>query len=164
VSAASVQNGSAELPPNAVEAGYRQTTILIGAIGVSIVILIAAVLMLNRTLPAPVPGPAFTTLRLVLFAVAGVVVFVSTILKVVVLRKAPAHPLLRLSRLKSAAVMSAAMAEIPAILGFTLYIMGRGLGDFFVLAAISVYMLVRHFPRRAFWDEYVRLGPSGGVR
>ena len=106
----------------------------------------------------------FPTIRIALFVVAGAIVFLSTILKVLILRNAPPNPMIRLSRLKNAAILSAALAEMPAVFGFVLYMFGRGLGDFLVLAAISVYMLIRHFPRRGFWDEYVRSGPANAVR
>jgi hypothetical protein len=39
-----------------------------------------------------------------------------------------------------------------------LFILGRQSSDFYILLVVSLYMLVRHFPRREQWEAYVRRG------
>jgi hypothetical protein len=56
------------------------------------------------------------------------------------------------------------LAEVPAIAGLVLVMMGRTRSDFYMLLAISAYMMVRHFPRRGAWEEYVRRGSTTVVR
>jgi hypothetical protein len=85
-------------------------------------------------------------------------VFASTVLKGTILRNAPASGDLRLQRLRTASIITAAFAELPAIFGLVLFILGRQSSDFYILLVVSLYMLVRHFPRREQWEAYVRRG------
>jgi hypothetical protein len=96
--------------------------------------------------------------------VAGVVIFTTTIVKGVLLRSAPADAAGRLARLRSATITALALSEMPAIFGLILVMLGSARGDFYMLLAISGYMMVRHFPRRGAWEEYVRRGSSLAVR
>jgi hypothetical protein len=109
-------------------------------------------------LPPPEVYASFEMLRIALFAVAGLLVFTSTVLKGSILRNAPAHSDLRIGRLRTATIITAAFAEVPVIFGLVLFILGRQTSDFYILLVISIYMLVRHFPRREQWEEYVRRG------
>lgn len=143
-----------------IEAARRHAVIVAGAIVVSLAICVALVEVLRRAVPATEPGSNVAMIRIALFGAAGTIVFMSTVLKALVLRDAPADPSMRISRMRTASIQATAMSEIPAILGLVLFLLGHAAGDFYILAVVSVYMLVRHFPRRDVWEEYVRGGAS----
>jgi len=147
-----------EVPVHKIEIAHRQATIVTGAIAASLVFYAAMVEVLRRSLPAPEAFEKFEMLRIALFAVAGVLVFTSTVLKGTILRNPPASGDMRLSRLRTASIITAAFAEVPVIFGLVLFILGRQTSDFYILLVVSAYMLARHFPRREPWENYVRRG------
>ena len=52
-------------------------------------------------------------------------------------------------RFLSATVVGLALAELPALLGLVLYLLGGGKPAFYVLLAMATLLFVVHFPRRA---------------
>ena len=99
-----------------------------------------------------------------LFVIAGAMIFMTTVVKGLMLRGAPADPAARLARLRTATMVGLALSEVPVVCGVVLVAIGRARQDFYMLLVISVYMLVRHFPRRGAWEEYLRRGGSSAVR
>jgi hypothetical protein len=104
------------------------------------------------------------TLRIAFFVVAGVVIFTTTIIKGVLLRSAPPDAAGRVARLRTATIVALALSEMPAIFGLVLIMLGSTRQDFYMLLAISGYMMVRHFPRRGAWEDYVQRGSTLAVR
>lgn len=147
-----------DVPVHKIELAHRQAMIVTGAIGGTLVFYVAMIEVLKRALPAQAAFASFEMLRIALFAVAGVLVFTSTVLKATLLRNPPASGDMRIARLRTASIITAAFAEVPAIFGLVLFILGRETSDFYILLVVSIYMLVRHFPRREQWDSYVRRG------
>jgi hypothetical protein len=145
-----------EFPEHKIEVAHRQAVIITGAIGSSLLVYAALIEVLRRVLPPVEDFEGFDMLRVVLFAVAGVLVFTSTVLKGTLLRNPPPSGDLRLARMRTATIITAAFAEVPVILGLVLFVLGRLSSDFYILLVVSLYMLVRHFPRRAQWEQYVR--------
>jgi L-amino acid N-acyltransferase YncA len=92
------------------------------------------------------------------FAVAISAIFLVTVTRYTMLRTPPATPEARLQRIQSASMLGAALSELPAVLGLALFITTRNRGDFYIMLVLSAYMLIRHFPRRAAWETYVRRG------
>ncbi len=147
-----------DVPVHKIEIAHRQAQIVTGAIAGSLVVYAAMIEVLRRTLPAPEDFASFEMLRIALFAFAGVLVFTSTVLKGTILRNPPASGDMRIARLRTASIITAAFAEVPVIFGLVLFILGRQTSDFYILLLVSIYMLVRHFPRREQWESYVRRG------
>jgi hypothetical protein len=147
-----------DVPAHKIEIAHRQAMIVNGAIAGSLVVYAVMVEVLRRSLPAPQEFASFEMLRIALFAFAGVLVFTSTVLKGTILRNPPASGDLRIARLRTASIITAAFAEVPVIFGLALFILGRQTSDFYILMLVSIYMLVRHFPRREQWENYVRRG------
>jgi hypothetical protein len=54
--------------------------------------------------------------------------------------------------------MSAAFAELPAVFGLVLFFLTRQRSDFYSLAVVAAYLIVRHLPQRETWENYVRRG------
>ena len=155
-------------PPESSEAivwtAYKQAKGIAAAIASSLVAYVVVVEILMRTSPAVEPPAFFQSLRIALFVVSGVMIFTTTIAKGILLRDAPPDPVGRLARLRAATVTGLALAEVPVASGLVLVILGRARGDFYMLLAISAYMMVRHAPRRAMWDEYLSRGRTDVVR
>jgi hypothetical protein len=156
--------GKPELAAPFVEASRRRTAILVGAFGASLATCLVLVEVVRRSRPVADAVPVLDQIRIALFVVAAVVVFASTVVKSFMLRQAPPDPALRLARVRSATILAAAMAELPALLGLVLFILGGSQNDFYILAVVSLYMLVRHFPRREPWDAYVQRGGPQAAR
>ncbi len=152
----STHDAELDVPAHRIEIAHRQTAIISAAIGGSLVVYAAMIEVLRRVLPPPELFESFDMLRIVLFAVSGVLVFTSTVLKGTLLRNPPASADLRIARLRTAGIITAAFAEVPVIFGLVLFIIGRLSSDFYILLVVSLYMLVRHFPRREQWENYVR--------
>lgn len=147
-----------------VAAAYRQAAVTAGAIIASLGIYTIVVEGVLRSGTDAAPPAFFATLRIALFVVSGVAIFTSTIVKGLMLRSGPADTAGRLARLRTASVVSMAFAEVPAVCGLVLVLLGRVRTDFYMLLVISLYMMVRHFPRRGGWEEYVRRGSTGLAR
>ena len=156
--------GKPELPASYVETMRRRTAIIVGAFGASLVTCLVMVEVFRRSGPSPTAVPGFDQIRIALFAVAAVLIFTSTVIKSLLLRQASADPALRLARVRTATILAAVMAELPALLGVVLFLLGGSQNDFYILAVVSLYMLVRHFPRREPWDAYVQRGGTHSVR
>lgn len=58
--------------------------------------------------------------------------------------------------LQKMSLISAALCEIPALLGLVLFLLNGNAGDFYVLLIISVVLFVMYFPRWNNWEEWVR--------
>jgi len=151
-----------DIPAQRIAAAHRQATMITGAIGATLVVYAILVEVLKRSLPAPGAIDGLDAIRIALFAVAGVAIFTATVVKSMMLRRAAATGEARLAQLRTASILAAAFAELPAVLGVALFVLGRRAGDFYLLLVVSVYMLARHFPRKDAWENFVRRG--GAVR
>jgi hypothetical protein len=148
-----------DFPAQRIDAAHRQATILSATIGFGILITAVIVEVFKRTLPVRDTGPVnLDSVRIAMFAVAGVIIFTATVLKSIFLRNVPATGEARIAKLRTAAALTAAFAEVPAVLGLVMFVLGRRNSDFYLLFAVAVYMLARHFPRRDAWENYVRRG------
>jgi hypothetical protein len=86
----------------------------------------------------------------------GAVVLVRLINRAL-LKTAPdegAHQLI--ARLGRAAVMTAAVGEIPAVLGFALFLLTGFSRDFYILMFVSLFLEFMYFPRLKVWQDTVR--------
>lgn len=57
------------------------------------------------------------------------------------------------SRLATASIITSSFCEIPAILGFVLFILTGINRDFYFLTAISLILFIMYFPRYSFWED-----------
>jgi hypothetical protein len=145
-------------------AAYKQTATVAGAIVASLLMYVVVAEVLSRT-PASAGVPAFLgPLRIALFVIAGIAIFLTTIIKGIMLRNAPADAGSRLARLRTATFTALALCELPAISGLILVVVGRTRSDFYMLLAISTYMMVRHFPRRMYSSQAPRRGRTTAIR
>ncbi|MEK6744249.1 MAG: hypothetical protein AABZ15_11585 [Nitrospirota bacterium] len=59
-------------------------------------------------------------------------------------------------RLTTAAVITYALCESPAIFGLVLFFLGRSPSDFHIFLLISLFFFAVHFPKFSRWEEWYR--------
>jgi hypothetical protein len=64
-----------------------------------------------------------------------------------------------LDRISSASILGSALAELPALLGLALFLMGGYNRDFYALLLVSLVLLFMYFPRASAWQAR-RAGPG----
>jgi hypothetical protein len=145
-------------------AAYKSTAMIASMIASSLLMYILVAEILLRSEGGAEPPAFFGQLRIILFVLAGALIFMTTVIKGLLLRRAPADPDARIARVRSASITAMALAEVPAVCGLVLVVLGGVRTDFYMLLVISCYMMVRHFPRRGPWDEYLRRPTTDVVR
>jgi hypothetical protein len=140
-----------------VRAAHRQATLIVGAMTASLAVYAAVVEVVGRSGAVVTGTNPPEVLRWAFYAVAAGMVFMSHLAKAFLLRglrEAGVDEIL--ARLTTANVVTAALAETPAVLGLVLFFLSpRYYADFYILEAIALYLLVRHFPRLGAWRNTV---------
>lgn len=96
------------------------------------------------------------TLRYGFFGLAAAALAIILVLRHVLLkrpsgddRKAALH------RLERATVLTLVLAEVPALLGLVLFLLGGLNADFYILLSASALLVIMFFPRRSGWEEWL---------
>jgi uncharacterized membrane protein YedE/YeeE len=58
--------------------------------------------------------------------------------------------------LKRISMISAALCEVPVLLGWVLFFLSGNSSDFYVLLVISFVLFAMYFPRHTNWQEWIR--------
>lgn len=140
------------------EAAYRNAAIICGAMTAS-TLLYAAVVAVVSVSQAPFEGFAgqsqASSLRIALWTVAvleaGLIGFAR---RALLARSRAEDSATQVGRLFTASVVTAAAAEIPAILGLVLFMLFGLRGDFYALFALSLALEAIYFPRLDGWREW----------
>lgn len=137
---------------------HRQALIVVGAITSSLFVYAIVVELVSRSGASFGGAGAPEVLRWAFYAVAVTMVFTSHVVKSIMLRGiGDVDPEQAFARLTTAHIVTAAMAEAPAVLGLVLFILDRRFYvDFYILCLVALYLLFRHFPRYAPWESAVR--------
>jgi len=102
-------------------------------------------------------GVRSQTLRYVFFGAAVLAVVLVRIAGRARLKSTPGESFVHLlSRLSRTAVTAAALAELPAVLGFLLFLLTGLSRDFYVLLFCSLVLEFIYFPRLRDWQDIVR--------
>jgi hypothetical protein len=100
--------------------------------------------------------------RYVLYGVAISMVFLTQIVRAIVLRGTPRGDLEgALRRLNLASVITGILAETPALMGLVMFVVWGQYSDFYILFFVSLYLTVRHFPRFGTWERVARYVETG---
>jgi len=62
-------------------------------------------------------------------------------------------------RLRTVALLALAVAEAPALAGFTLFLAGGYNEDFYWLMSVSLVLLFMYFPRMRTWEAHLQNAP-----
>jgi len=107
--------------------------------------------------------------RIVFYAVSLSLVLVINLVQGFMLKGTRAEDMGELcAKLTTVSIITSALAEIPIILGFVLFVIAGYHTDFYILGFVSLYLMVRHFPYFRQWEKFARsrMGakwPSGPV-
>jgi hypothetical protein len=61
-----------------------------------------------------------------------------------------------INHLQKMSMVSAALCEVPVILGWVLFFLSGKAQDFYVLLIVSFVVFVMYFPRFSNWDEWIK--------
>jgi hypothetical protein len=61
-----------------------------------------------------------------------------------------------INHLQRMSMISAALCEVPAILGWVLFFLSGSSRDFYILLLMSLVIFVLYFPRYANWEEWIK--------
>jgi hypothetical protein len=148
---------------NGFETAYRNAVITCGAMAVSTVLYAAVVAVISVT-QAPFEGFAGegfagrlepSGLRVALWAAAVFEAGLIGILRRTLLARSRSVGVSAQARqLVRTAVLTSALAEVPAILGLALFMLSGLRGDFYALFALSIALQALYFPRPDGWREW----------
>lgn len=158
---------------------YR-TTVFIGlALMASLVIYLIIVQLFESGTFGPLgdaafSGSRFEVLKFALIGSSAIIFFLIRSLNSKVLHSAEAQdqaPAPRrttapgvtaeFGKLSTAAIITFALCEIPAIFGLVLYFLGRNATDFYLFLIISMFFFASHFPRFSQWEAWHRRQQAG---
>jgi hypothetical protein len=95
-------------------------------------------------------------LRYGFFALAAVALALILVLRHALLKKTPRDDRkTALHRLERATLLTLVLAEVPALLGLVLFLLGGLKADFYILLATSILLVIMFFPRRSAWEEWL---------
>jgi hypothetical protein len=137
-----------------VRAAHRTATLIMYAVMAMLVVYTIVVEVISRTASTPDPAPEPGAIRYIFYAVSVSMIFLSQVVKTTMLRNTSGLSLDEvIGKLTRANVAVAAFAETPVLFGLVLFVMWRQTTDFYILAFVSLYVALRHFPRWSSWES-----------
>jgi hypothetical protein len=137
-----------------VRAAHRTATLIMYAVMAILVVYTIAVEAISRTSSSPDPAPEPGAIRYIFYAVAVAMIFLSQVVKATMLRDPSRFSLEEVvKKLTQANIAVAALVEVPVLLGLVSFFMWRETTDYYVLAFVSLYVALRHFPRYGSWER-----------
>lgn len=139
-----------------------RTTIFVNGAVVASLFLYALMVELIRSQLNPFPGLIVSgvrhqTLRYLFFGAAAGAVILVRLAGRSTQKATPGGDLHHLiSRLSRTSVITAALGELPAVLGFVLFLMTGFSRDFYLLLCGSLFLEFMYFPRFRVWQDFVR--------
>lgn len=136
---------------------FRATTLICSAV-IAGIFLYAVILEILKSRLAfftglARPGQA-RTLLFIFYGLAVASIVVTRALNRSLMKKKPAEsPQTTIQRLSRAAVVTAVAAEIPALLGFVLFLLTGSSKNFYYLLFVSLILEFIFFPRLGTWQE-----------
>jgi hypothetical protein len=141
---------------------HRNASYVVYAIMGSTLVYVAVVEWIHRTRGVTTVADLPEVVRFVLYGVAISMVFFTQIVRGLMLRGMPRDLDAAVQRLYVASVITAALAEAPAMMGLVLFLVWGQYTDFYILLFVSLYLFVRHFPRFGTWEKVGRFIQTGG--
>lgn len=145
-------------PGRVVTNAHRIAMIVAGSMFASVLVFVGFVeLAVRGLIPVGTTESDATVIRYTFFGISIALVFAINVIRSIMLRTARTDdPAQLTARLTSTSVITAGLAESPAIMGFVLFLGWGYYADFYLLTLIAFYLLARHFPRRSQWEAFVR--------
>jgi hypothetical protein len=90
------------------------------------------------------------------FALAAAALVLILVLRHALLKRTPGdNRKTALHRLERATLLTLVLAEVPALLGLVLFLLGGLKADFYILLSTSMILVIMFFPRRSGWEEWL---------
>jgi len=147
------------------EAAYRNAAIICGAMAASTVLyaLVVTVISVSQApfegfAPSAQPSILRTALWTLALVEAGLIGLVR---RALLARSRGEGAAAQARRLITTSVVTAAFAEVPAILGLVLFMLSGLRADFYALLALSLALQAVYFPRFDGWREWATEPASG---
>jgi hypothetical protein len=152
-------NTQTPLPEITVKGAHRIAVVINGAMIGSLIMMAAISEFVRPAMAGSEPG--FVNILRGVFYVVGfsmilITRYVSSLMRA---RRVTDSPQLQLTRLLRASTITAALCEVPGILGVTLSVLGGQRADALILLGLSLGMCWVFFPRVDQWREW--LGTAG---
>lgn len=136
------------------KAGHLVAVVIHSALIAGLACYVAVVEVVRRGSQQHGAFESIDTVTYACFAVAIALPFAIKVVRGMFLARKPGDdPRALVVRLQRAAGVTAALCEIPAVLGLAVFVMGGAQVDFYLLLAISLGMFVVYFPRLSEWKE-----------
>ena len=128
---------------------------------VGTLIIYAIVIEIIRRKFAPFTGfggmSDISVIRYLFYGIVVINIFVIRFLRNMILRKLSADDTQSIIRkLFRSAVITAALCEVPALLGLLLFLLAGSIRDFYQLAGLSFILVFLHFPRYGNWEAWIK--------
>ena len=148
---------------------YRPALIVALCVLASLAVYIVLALLLKASRPnhvALASGSTAYILRLAFYGAAILQVIVIRLMRGVFFKPAPGLDGRALGRrLMLVSIFTSAFSEVPALLGFVLFLIAGLTWDLYVLVFVSLVLVFMFFPRFAYWEEWaaeqLALPPTG---
>lgn len=156
-----------DLQPFEVMKKYYRNAVVIG-IGMiaSIFVYGAVVFYLRKNAAPPLMEPKLTgilRIALLMLSIAQIIIapLLSHVLLTVERKKVPLYQDPRVwpffvRNLFKVSLIVLVICELPALFGLFLYVMGKQIGDFFLLTTLSFFAFLCYFPRYEHWEYEMR--------
>lgn len=144
----------------------HRIAVTINAAVIGTLIIYAVVIEILRRQLAPFEGfveiSNASVLRYILYGITVVDIFIIRLMRVSLMRKPPADDL-KLVRVKllRASIITAALCEIPAVLGLVFFLLAGSIRDYYQLAGVSFILVFLHFPRYGNWEAWAQNSNEG---
>ncbi len=134
-------------------------TLNVAIIGTLIVY--AVVIEIIRKQFAPFKGfggiSDMAVIRYLFYGIVVINIFVIRALRNLLLRKSSSdEPQSIIRKLLRSAVITAALCEVPALLGLIFFLLTGSIRDFYQLAGLSFILVFLHFPRYGNWEAWIK--------
>jgi len=108
------------------------------------------------------PGGSRMSLRYGIYIGAAAVIVAIRLIQAAFLKKraAPETPENRLRRVSTVSMAVLLLTEVPAVLGFCLFLLGGFNQDLYALSFVSLVLVFMYFPRRATWESHLQNAPT----
>lgn len=139
---------------------FRMTVLVSGAI-IATLFIYAVIVEIIKSELKPFKGLILTSdihiLRYLFYGLAVLVVVLIRILGRTLLKGNRGDvPQIFIQKLSRAAIIISVLAEIPALLGFVLFLLTGASRDFYYLLFISLFLEFMYFPRIKTWEEMIK--------
>ncbi len=142
------------------ESSYRATTLLCCALMATLFFypLLVEFVRAQGGLALGLSTALIESVRYLCYALALVALGLGGAVKRVLVGRASGSDMsVLLRRLQSAVLIAYGLAEVPAVLGFVLFLLTGLRADFYLLWLLALAAMLGHFPRRTLWQDHARM-------